>query len=191
MLVLVIAKSPSKTEISQFLLLSLLFSEFWGLFYSANGQGFCSTCRKDAGTPAHGPAIQSKVTTSRSGVARSRRERSSCRWANTMWWDPWREWQWHLVKPPSSLFKFKAFMNSLSGEPCFQPLYTHHRRCYISTSLTLALRAGQRAPAKCNTPENATSRNGRLPAFSGVLRFRVLFVLLWWQLFMLWPDLMT
>ena len=29
---------------------------------------------------------------------------------------------------------------------------------------------------KRNTPENADSGNGRLPAFSGVLRFRVLFV---------------
>ena len=32
---------------------------------------------------------------------------------------------------------------------------------------------------KRNTPENADSRNGPVPAFSGVLRFRVLFVLLW------------
>ena len=31
---------------------------------------------------------------------------------------------------------------------------------------------------KRDTPENADSRNGQVPAFSGVLRFRVLFVLL-------------
>ena len=43
----------------------------------------------------------------------------------------------------------------------------------LSGVLWHALTAKRRAPRKCNTPEKADSRNGRLPGFSGVLSFRV------------------
>ena len=41
--------------------------------------------------------------------------------------------------------------------------------------LSDASQRGTKSTRKRNTPENADSGNGRLPAFSGVLRFRVLF----------------
>ena len=70
------------------------------------------------------------------------------------------------VPPPEALYEpFRKF--AISGVLRF-------RVCFGA----LNDRENLKSARKRNTPENADSQNGQFPAFSGVLRFRVLFVLL-------------